>query len=218
MKTTICVFAKPPVPGNAKTRLVPAVGSAVAAEVARALLDDVVSAARQVDGARVIISTTEMFQAEEPLPMWLQPPGDLGFRLEKTLQRALERADCALAVGADTPGLTTLMLSQAAERLRQKDAVLGPTDDGGYYMVGLRRCPDGLFHKIRWSAPETLRDTLDQFARFNVEYTTAPKWFDLDTPDDLQRVRSLIRSGVDMGANLTRVLGSLELATAEAMG
>jgi rSAM/selenodomain-associated transferase 1 len=215
MKTTICIFAKPPIPGKAKTRLVAAVGNNGAAEVAKALLDDVVSAARHVQGARVIVSTTEMFQIDEAMPMWLQPPGDLGFRLEKTMQRALERADCALAVGADTPGLTPLMLAQAADRLLQNDAVLGPTDDGGYYMVGLRRCPDGLFTNIRWSAPETLRDTIDQLERFNLEYSTVPKWFDLDTPNDLQRVRSLIRAGVNMGANLSRVLGATEFTTVQ---
>ena len=215
MKTTICIFAKPPMPGQAKTRLIPALGSQRAAEVARALLDDVIRASMLVNRAQVVISTTEMFQTEEAVPVWLQPQGDLGIRLEKTLQLALQSSDSAIALGADTPGLTALMLSQAADRLGREDAVLGPTDDGGYYMIGMRRCPNGLFQNIRWSTQETFRDTLHQFAQFNLGYSIVPKWFDLDTPDDLQRVRCLIRAGVDMGTKLARVLGALDMATAK---
>jgi len=197
---TICIFAKPPLPGKAKTRLIPALGSNGAAAVARALLKDVVDAAVQVPDSHVVISASEVFQAEESLPVWLQPEGDLGVRIERTLQLALKSSDVAVAVGADTPGLTPAMLAQAFDTLQNKDAVLGPTNDGGYYLVGARCCPDGLFQNIRWSNKETLQDTLRRFDEFKLDYGVGPEWFDLDTPDDWRRVQSAIRAGFDLGA------------------
>lgn len=177
--------------------------------VAEALLADTVSAATQVDHAEVILSTPELFGHGQRLPMWLQPEGDLGLRVERTLQRALSTSDCAIAVGADTPCLTTAMLEQAIERLNRTDAVIGPAADGGYYLLGLRRCPEGLLKNIRWSSRETLRDTLQQLESFNLDYSTVPKWFDLDTVDDLQRARALMRSGVFVGSHLALALDAL---------
>lgn len=209
MKTTICIFARPPLPGKAKTRLIPALGGEGAALVAEALLADTVSAAMQVDFADVILSVPEVFGSGRRLPMWLQPAGDLGLRVERTLQRALSTSDCAVAVGADTPGLTATMLEEAIERLSRKDAVVGPTEDGGYYLLGLRHCPQGLLNSIRWSSRETLRDTLEQFETFRLDYTTVTKWFDLDTANDLERVRALMRSSVFVGSHLALALQAL---------
>lgn len=211
MKTAICIFARPPLPGKAKTRLIPALGKAGAANLARALLKDVVNACEQVGDAQLVISTTAYFITENGLPIWIQPEGDLGLRLEKTIQRGLLSADCVIAVGADTPGLRASMLTTAIQKLQQKGAVLGPTEDGGYYLVGLRRCPDGVFENIRWSSPETLEDTLLQFGRFGIECAIKPRWFDLDTPADLERVRLLIHAGMDMGPNLAMFLNSAAL-------
>ncbi len=207
--TTICIFARPPLPGKTKTRLISLVGSEAAAAIARAMLDDVISIASQIKNAQVVISASESFVIGNPVPVWLQPEGDLGFRLEKTVQRALRTSERAIAVGADTPGLAVEMLQQAAECLCASDAVIGPAQDGGYYLIGLRRCPDGLFENIRWSCPNTLNDTLERFAKFNLKYSVALPWFDLDTPQDLVHVYSVLESGVNVGSNLASVLESL---------
>lgn len=209
MKTTICIFVRPPLPGRAKTRLIPALGEEGAALVAKALLADTVSAARQVAPAEVILSVPEVFENGQHLPMWLQPKGDLGLRVEKTLQRALVAADCAVAVGADTPGLTNRMLEEAIDRLSRKDAVVGPAEDGGYYLLGLRRCPNGLLNNIRWSSQHTLCDTLERLEKFRLDYATVTKWFDLDTADDLDRARMLMRSNIFVGSHLALALNVL---------
>jgi uncharacterized protein len=209
MKTTICIFARPPVPGKSKTRLIPTLGEEGAALVAKALLADTVTAAIQVERANVILSVPEVFEFGQRLPMWLQPEGDLGMRVERTLQRALAASDCAVAVGADTPGLTSTMLEEAIEQLRHKDAVVGPTEDGGYYLLGLRRCPESLLRNIRWSSRDTLCDTLEQFEKFSFDYTTVPKWFDLDTGNDLVRARALMRSNIFVGSRLALALHAL---------
>jgi uncharacterized protein len=211
-KATICIFGKPPRPGVTKTRLIPALGARNAALVARALLEDTVEAALQVRNAQVVISATENFLLEgRNLPLWIQPEGDLGNRVEKILQKALVKSPCVLAVGADTPGLTPAMLEDALESLDSYDAVLGPTEDGGYYLVGLTRCPEGLFLNIRWSSAVTLQDTIARLTQFGIRHTLAKEWFDLDTEEDLNRVRRLLKSSTFVAPRLASVMRSIAM-------
>lgn len=210
-QATICIFAKPPRPGGAKTRLVPAIGKDQAARVAGALLADTIEAALGVEDASVVISATEPFESPcSSLPLWVQPEGDLGFRVEKTLQRGLAQSRLVLAVGADTPGLSPAMIRAALENLSELDAVLGPTVDGGYYLLGLRRCPNDLLRDIRWSHPETLRDTVVRLRRFGMTHRLGRPWFDLDTPDDLSHVLLLIRNGELCAPHLQSALDGTE--------
>ena len=189
---TICIFAKPPVPGLAKTRLIPAIGSAAAARVAQALLHDALQATGRLEHAHTVISTSALFDWPHcPVPMWLQPDGDLGSRIEAAMGRALAESRFAIALGADTPFLSSGLLENAVEQLRSFDAVLGPSEDGGYYLAGLRRCPKDLFCGVRWSNAATLEDTVNRFQRFRMTYSLLRPWFDLDSPDDLRRACSL---------------------------
>ena len=207
---TICIFAKPPHPGETKTRLVPAIGADNAARVAQALLDDVIEVALRVPRANVVLSVTRRFALPgRSLPMWPQPEGDLGARIEHTLRRALLESTCAIAVGADTPGLTPAMLDDAIRQLDSCDAVLGPAHDGGYYLLGLRRCPQALFQNIRWSHKATLDDTIARFQQLGVQHSLLPKWFDLDTPEDLTRTRYLLSAREMTAPHLRSVLHSI---------
>jgi rSAM/selenodomain-associated transferase 1 len=209
-EATICVFAKPPRPGEVKTRLVPTIGAANAARVATALLEDLIDAACQVPNAQVVISATERFTLPgRSLPIWLQPRGDLGVRIEHTVRRALLESKCAIAVGADTPGITTEIFAKAVHQLKSLDTVLGPADDGGYYLAGFRRCPRTLLANIRWSHSATLADTRTRFQQFGVTCSLLPNWFDLDTPDDLARARSLLSAGEITAPHLITVLDSI---------
>lgn len=210
-ETTICIFTRPPRPGWTKTRLIPALGAEQAARVAEALLADAIDAARGVPNATVVISATEPFPPPDPsLALWVQPQGDLGIRLEATLQLALSQSAQALAVGADTPGMTSARLQRALRLLQSRDAVLGPAQDGGYYLVGLRRCPGGLFEGIRWSTRAARSDTIRRFKRFGISYNMAPPWFDLDTPEDLARARHLLERDEISAPHLESVLQSME--------
>jgi rSAM/selenodomain-associated transferase 1 len=192
-EATICIFARPPRPGETKTRLTPAIGPVGAARVATALLEDVIDSALQVPRAQVVISATESFSLPgRSLPIWPQPEGDLGSRIEHTVRKALLDSRCAIAVGADTPGITTTILESAIDQLKSFDAVLGPAEDGGYYLAGFRRCPRTLLADIRWSHSATLADTRERCHRFLITCALLPRWFDLDTPDDLARVRTLL--------------------------
>lgn len=209
--TTICVFAKPPYPGTAKTRLISRLGAEGAALVARALLQDTLDGMASIPEMRLVIASTEPFDTEVfgQFPVWIQPEGDLGMRLEHILRRALSQSVRAIAVGADTPGITAVSISDVSQELRVADAVFGPAEDGGFYLVGLRQCPEGLFRNIRWSRRETLEDAIARIAQKGMSYSLAERWFDVDTPEDLMRAARLIQSGEIVAPCLNEALRAL---------
>jgi len=115
----------------------------------------------------------------------LQGDGDLGARLETIFRQALATAPAAIAVGADTPLLTSAHLQQALHALATHDAVLGPCPDGGFYLLALRACPRGLFSGLPWSTPETAYATKRRLQARGFSVQKLNPLFDVDTPDDL---------------------------------
>lgn len=207
----VCVFAKPPRPGQAKTRLAAGVGEVRAAELAQAFLRDTWATASQLTWARAVVATTDGAPHELGLPghpaVWLQGEGDLGQRLERVLRRALGEADFALAIGADTPGLPERLLAQAAEALARADAVLGPTDDGGFYLLGLRTCPPALLDGLPWSVPTTFAATHARLEERGLTVRTLEPWFDVDRLEDLERLRRAMELGAIDAPATARALG-----------
>jgi hypothetical protein len=119
----------------------------------------------------------------------------LGDRLERVLRRALHDTPAALVIGTDTPGLPPILFSQARSALQGADAVLGPCEDGGFYLLGVRRCPTGLLRDLPWGAPETFLLTLSRFRERGLRTAVIAPWFDVDRPADLARLRALIAGG-----------------------
>jgi uncharacterized protein len=195
-EATLCVFAKPPQAGHVKTRLAAAIGGERAAALARAFFEDTWSAATSLPWARAVLATTEPASSEWDggglAPVWAQGGGDLGDRLERVLRRALRETPAALAIGTDTPGLPPTLLSQARSALRDADAVLGPCEDGGFYLLGLRRCPPGLLRELPWSVAETFARTLSRLRERGLRTAVIAPWFDVDRPADLACLRALI--------------------------
>lgn len=190
---TVCVFAKPPTSGHAKTRLAAVVGQERASALAAAFLADTWSLLERCDAARLVLATTDP-QAEHGVPgeRWDQGDGDLGARMERVLRRALIDAPWALAVGADSPGLPVEHLRAAADALERHDAVLGPSRDGGYWCLGLRRCPEGLLADLPWSRSDTCEATARRLGERGLSVAFAPPWFDLDEPADLEHFREQV--------------------------
>jgi uncharacterized protein len=193
----ICIFAKPPVAGSVKTRL--AEGER-AARLARAFLLDTCTAVRRLPWARPILATTgplpSALAARLDLPTWPQGGGDLGARIERVLRRALEDGPRAIAIGADTPGLPRALLEAARAALDDADAAIGPTSDGGFYVLALRRCPDGLLADLPWSREDTFAATLKRLRDRGLVTKVLEPWFDVDRPADLVRLHALISGGV----------------------
>ena len=184
----VCIFAKPPVAGAVKTRLIPALSANAAADLACAMLLDVWQTVEACPGVCPILVTTERGNfpvAVTPDRIWLQGEGDLGERIERIVTRALFSSPAVLAIGADSPALTPDHLAGALAKLESNDAVLGPAPDGGFYLLGLRRCPPGLFSALPWSSAETCAMFLRRLQERRFSVAELEPLFDVDTPEDL---------------------------------
>jgi uncharacterized protein len=193
----ICVFAKPPVPGQVKSRLIPVLGSNGAAKLAAAFLQDTWASVSALPWAKPVLASTGEGQPAclaGPAEAWLQGEGDLGARVENILRRALRDHPYAIAVGADSPGLPEEFLDQARVALTLVDAVIGPCEDGGFYLLGLRRCPEALLSGISWSSTVTCQETIAKIRAAGLRIEVLDPWFDVDAAKDLAKLESLIRT------------------------
>jgi uncharacterized protein len=195
----ICVFAKPPVPGIAKTRLAAELGDARTAALAKAFLRDTWSLASATAGTKAVLATTDGTPEDFGLPgcpeIWRQGGGDLGERIERIVRRGLTEAEFVIAIGGDTPGLPPRLLEEARRELEHHDAVLGPSDDGGFYLIGLSRCPARLFQHLPWSSPRTFAATKERLESAGMSVGVLDRWFDVDVPEDLDRLRQALARG-----------------------
>ena len=191
---TVCIFAKPPVAGQVKTRLAAGVGAQQAAELAAAFLADTWASVRRLPWAQgVVASTGALPEALVPgASVWLQGKGPLGARLERVLCRALRAAPAAIALGADSPALPVALLEAAREGLMRGESVIGPAEDGGFYLLGVTAFPTGLLAGLPWSAANTCAATIERMVAQGLTPTVLPPWFDVDDADDLPRLRALL--------------------------
>lgn len=193
----VCVFAKPPIEGQVKTRLAPVLGARGATALARALFEDTWAMVCAVPWARPVLATTSLdlspfgLHAGE-VEVWLQGEGDLGARLERVLHRALAGSPSALIIGADLPGLPASHLVSARAALTRAEVVLGPASDGGFYLLGATRPIAGALEGVAWSAPTTFAQTRAALHRSGCSVGEAPAWFDVDVPNDLSALRALL--------------------------
>jgi rSAM/selenodomain-associated transferase 1 len=182
----IAVFAKPPGSPQAKTRLASTLGRTTASAFAHALLRDTWQAAT-ASGVRCVVATTDIGgHFGFPCEAWDQGTGDLGERLAGVLRRALDEASWAIALGADSPGLPRATLRKAVALLARHDAVLGRARDGGFYLLGVRRCPEGLFDGIPWSTERAGDVMQTRLESAGMRPVLLPEWFDIDTEADLE--------------------------------
>ena len=197
IQRVILVFVKYPEPGRVKTRLAAKVGDAVAVELYRAFVEDILSMCRSTaHPLMVMVSEVDDVQKTRS---WLgdghdygvQEGGDLGERMVNAFRRVFERG-CrqALLIGSDIPGLPKEILQEGFEALNSGDAVIGPARDGGYYLIGFRSegFRPGVFEGVEWSTDSVFSRTCGLFAANRLGYLVLPEWDDVDTVDDLRRL------------------------------
>jgi hypothetical protein len=186
MGLPVCIFAKPPAPGEVKTRLIPALGEIGAAELASAMFLDVWQTVSSCPGIRPIVASTRYGDFPgSPTDIWLQGEGDLGQRIERILTYALRDAPAAMAIGADTPALMPAHVAAAFDALPSHDAVIGPALDGGFYLLALRKLEPGLFSSLLWSTSETCEAVKKRMHEHRLSIAEIEPLFDVDTPGDL---------------------------------
>jgi len=198
-EVAVAIMAKAPRPGTVKTRLCPPLVAAEAAALYRCfLLDKIATVGALVDARPVIAYSPDDARAElgglaPGFTLVAQHGPDLGARLHATLADLLAAGHVgAIAVDSDTPTLPSAFLQQAVDCLSRPgpDVVLGPTEDGGYYLIGVRSPHRELFEGVPWSTSEVLEITRRRAAASGLRAVDLPSWFDVDTPDDLERLSS----------------------------
>jgi rSAM/selenodomain-associated transferase 1 len=194
----VAIMAKAPLAGQVKTRLCPPLSPDEAAGLYRCFLLDKIQQVRALERARPVIAYApedcgEIFGALAPdLSLLPQQGPDLGVRLTGILDRLLASGhDGALAIDSDTPTLPVSLLQQAVDLLAdpELDVVVGPTEDGGYYLIGLRAPQPELFTEMPWSTRAVLPETMHRARSRGLRLVQLPPWYDVDTPDDLDRLR-----------------------------
>jgi rSAM/selenodomain-associated transferase 2/rSAM/selenodomain-associated transferase 1 len=173
------------------------VGAEGAANLAHAFFKDIWASLQTLADAELILAVTEYDPAFDAIgaEVWMQGDGDLGDRMEHALRRALEGADAAVVVGSDLPGLPLRVFEQAREGLQGGAAVLGPSEDGGFYLIGLTRCPSGLLAGLPWSQSDTSARTIERLCSNGMTVQMLERWFDIDVPRDLEHLEELIARG-----------------------
>lgn len=189
----IVIFAKAPVPGQVKTRLIPVLGAAGAAQLAARMLDRALEQALAAAVGPVELCMSPAPDAPEwadiPFPAGIeasdQGEGDLGARMARPAQRAVARGEAVLLTGTDCPDLTAERLRVAAAQLAGHDAVLHPAEDGGYPLLGVRVFDASLFEDMPWSTPAVAALTLERLAALGWKVWVGDTLRDIDEPADL---------------------------------
>jgi uncharacterized protein len=195
----VAIVAKAPSAGLVKTRLCPPLRAADAALLHRAFLLDRIEQVRSLEAPHhALVYTPERARGlfEELAPDFILTPQrgeDLGERLVAGAEHFFGAGYASvLLIDSDTPTLPTEFLLQALELIAEPgtDLVLGPSEDGGYYLIGLRRPRPQLFENMPWSTPDVFPETLRRARTLGLAVARLPRWFDVDTGADLERLEA----------------------------
>jgi uncharacterized protein len=186
------VVAKRPVPGYTKTRLCPPLSHAQAADLYECFLLDTLDIMRKVPGVGRMIGflpsdARDYFNQLAPdMRLTCQSGEFLGERLDHLLVEAFASgSERAVVMDSDSPTLPAEYVSRAFDQLTQADVVLGPTRDGGYYLIGMKQPQSHLLRQVQMSTPYVLADTLALAEASHLTVSLLPTWYDVDTIDDL---------------------------------
>ncbi len=197
MSVTLGMMARAPVPGHCKTRLAATLGDAVAAKLyAGMIADSVVRYSRAGATRNVVVAAPEhdgvrALSALVP-PDWEVVPQvgkGLGERLANAFQTLKVNGSAVALVDSDSPTLPVEPVAAAFRRLNGAGRViLGPTDDGGYYLIGLSSLELEIFRDVPWSTPRVLEVTLERCSALSLRTELLPSWYDVDEGKDLERL------------------------------
>jgi rSAM/selenodomain-associated transferase 1 len=218
------VFSKEPRPGSVKTRMCPPLSAEQAARCHTAFLGDLL--ARVVEmraNTHVVLAATPDGNApvlaamakEHGIELGVQGPGDLGARMTAALARAERDQAEALVIGSDSPDLPMEFINEAFAAVAPRTIVIGPADDGGFYLIG--RGPGTLLSLdgIAWGKPTVLEETIARAGRAGLSVRLLPQWYDVDDASGLSRLASRLsaphaRESAAKLPRTTRLIDELE--------
>jgi len=192
----ILIFAKAPIPGQVKTRLVPLLGADGAARLHSELVKKTVQRVQRSALAplqlwcdpRIEAPLFDSLNQAAALERREQCGADLGARMLHAFTQALQASEYVVAIGTDWPALEPELIATALRYLQHgADAVLGPAEDGGYVLLGLRHADPLLFENIAWGSSQVLTQTKERLRQLRWSVRELPVSWDLDRPEDFER-------------------------------
>ena len=187
------LFARRPVAGDVKTRLIPVLGASGAARLARCMINWTVSnaLAHWPGPVRLAVwppDSVDWFRMHTTVPVVAQRGKDLGERMLASLAESVSKGIPSAVMGCDVPHVDGTELARAAQLLGEGYAVTGPAADGGFFLIGLSVLPAGLFDDIEWGSADVYRRLLANAQRQAFRFTALEEVDDIDRPSDLERV------------------------------
>lgn len=194
------IMVKEPVAGQVKTRLAAGIGAQSALVLYQAFVRDTIALARHVPDVDVALvyspeSSRAYFEALCPDTLLLPQHGhDLGDRLLSAFEQSHSAGyERCVIMSSDSPNLPIEHLVFAFDQLDHSPVVLGPCEDGGYYLIGLHQPEPMLFQDITWSTEVVFRQTVERAAATGLSVSSLPPWYDIDTVTDLERLHADLR-------------------------
>lgn len=206
------VFAKYWEPGKVKTRLAAATGEQQASRIYRAFVETLVARLSDLAQRRVLvfapIERADNF-AKMAKPGWAIEPqanGDLGARMKSYFDSAFSQgARSVVLLGSDSPDIPRNFIEQAFELLEHFPVVLGPSEDGGYYLIAACDKTPPVFDHIAWSTPAVWEETVTQLERAELRFGQLPTWYDVDEAESLNRLVEHLRRSQDLDRPLQKL-------------
>lgn len=189
MSRAIITFIKNPVKGHVKTRLARDIGEDMALKVYVNLMTHTRKVVREVDASHLLFYSQNIIKnddwSESDFVKGLQANGDLGNRMLQAFNTALSKHDSAIIIGSDCPGISPEIIEGAFAGLKDHDVVVGPTFDGGYYLLGMNHVHDELFEGMPWSTDTVFDMTIQACQSKGLKFDVLTKLTDVDHASDM---------------------------------
>lgn len=219
----LIVFAKKPLVGQVKSRLQPQISPGTALEIYRFFVEETLEKARALSGTAIWLGCfpdqddpwfLDLSQKFE-IRLFNQEGKDLGARMANAFKRLTgEKIGKKVIIGTDSPHLPLHFIRSAFELLEKTSVILGPSRDGGYYLLGLSGDPPPLFDGIAWSTDSVFKNTVRRLEEKNIPFKLLPEWYDIDQFKDLSALyrywKNLRENGVEVPEKLFHYLDQLE--------
>lgn len=191
----LVIFVKNPELGKCKTRLAATIGDEKALRFYKNMLVRTKEVTEQINVDKAIyyssfIDQNDIWSIHPPFYKFLQNPSpDLGIKMKSAFEDAFESGyESVCIIGSDCYALDAKIIAQAFESLKTQDAVLGPSNDGGYYLLGMNRLIPEVFADKKWSTESVAPDTIQDFNKLNLQYSLLEGLTDIDTEEDLKSI------------------------------
>lgn len=212
MKRCLIIFAKEPQKGRVKTRLKGCLSETQCTNLYKAFLKDTITLSKSIRCDLKVLaydlnckSPNYLKKIAGSFRFYKQKGRDLGQRMHNAFKSIKGNSDLkSVIIGSDSPTLPVSFIEKAFRKLDKNDLVLGPTLDGGYYLIGLKKPCIEIFKGIKWSSSQVLKDTVRNAKKLSKEISILKPWYDVDSPGDIAYLKEDLKNNRKSTAKWTK--------------